>query len=426
VLSQPRVAVLLSAAGIVLLALVGASAPNNYTLREPVALFRLPAMPGIAATIMMYGAILLSSAGLVGMLRARGLGWSPSPRRLMCAGAAAVLVVADLTPVGSSDMASYAAYGRIAALGGDPYVTTPAQLGGSYARMVSAAWVHSPSVYGPVATWWQEAAASIGGPRPWLTIWLLMLANAAVFLASGYLLIRAADDPVRAGLMWVANPILIVVLGAGGHLDTLVAGVVVCAVALARRAVRGRHDVFVGLLVGLACGIKISAALLGAGLVWPLLCAGAWRRVVLQLGSAAVLLALLYSGYGLHALAPLSAASHLVSTPSLWKAFDYVAPKLIGTRASGIATTVLWPVLMLVLAWVLRRRMPPHTLPLIAVPFALAFAWILVTPWSMPWYTGIVWALASLVVQGSLDRCLIGVTAVLTLFHNTGGHGWTW
>ena len=33
--------------------------------------------------------------------------------------------MACLTPVGSSDTASYAAYGRIAALGGNPYVTNP-------------------------------------------------------------------------------------------------------------------------------------------------------------------------------------------------------------------------------------------------------------------------------------------------------------
>ena len=41
----------------------------------------------------------------------------------MAAGAVAVLV--NITPVGSADIGSYAAYGRIAALGQDPYASRP-------------------------------------------------------------------------------------------------------------------------------------------------------------------------------------------------------------------------------------------------------------------------------------------------------------
>ncbi|MDF3291606.1 hypothetical protein [Streptomyces silvisoli] len=428
-MSHPRVAVGLSAAGIGLLVLVGASAPNENTLKAPVSPFRLPAITGAVSAVMTCVAIVLSTAGLVGMLRAHDRGWSPSPRRLMCVGAGAALVVANLTPVGSSDMASYAAYGRIAALGGDPYVVSPAQLGDGYVGLVSTTWLHTPSVYGPVATWWQEAAAWIGGHRQWLTIWLLMLANAVVFIGSGYLLIRTAEDRVRAGLMWVANPVLIVVLAAGGHLDTIVAGVTVCAVAVARRAMRtGRasHDVCVGLLVGLACGIKISAALLGVGLIWPLLRTGAWIRAAWQVGAAAATLVLLYACYGLHALGPLTAASHLVSAPSLWQGFNHVGSMVVGRQASATATTVLWPMLMLVLAPALHRHIPPASAPVVAVPLALSLAWILAAPWSMPWYTGIAWALAAMAVQGPADWLLIAATSTLTLFHNSGGHGWTW
>lgn len=416
----------MSAAGIALFALVGASAPNHNTLRAPIPWFRLPAMSGTFSEALTSAAIVLSCLGTLGMLDAHRRGWRPAARRVFGAGAIAVLVVANLTPVGSSDTASYAAYGRIAALGGDPYVTIPAHLGGAYTHLVSEAWRNTPSVYGPVATWWQAGAAFVGDDRPWLTIWALMLANAAAFAATGHLLMRTAGDPVRAGLLWIANPLLIGVLVAGGHLDTLVAGLAVCAVHLARRATRWHHDLAVGGLVGLACGVKISAALLGVGLVWPLLRSGTWRSAVRQAGVAALVLAALYGFYGPHALAPLTAASQLVSTPSLWAVFDHFGGALLGPRATATAVSVLWPVLMLALAWVVGRRVPQGTPAVVAVPFALAFAWVLTAPWSMPWYTALACALTVLSRQGRLTAYLTVTTAVLALFHNSGGHGWTW
>lgn len=234
--TRPGVAVTMSVTGMVLLILVGAGAPNNNTLRLPLPIPPQALMPDLAATLATFASITLSSLGTMGMLGAHRRGWSPSPRKLFGLGALAVAVVVNLTPVGSSDTASYAAYGRISALGGDPYTTTPAQLGGTYAHWVGNAWLNSPSVYGPAATWLQTTAAQIGGHRPWLTIWLFMLANGAVFLTAGYVLLRMAPDPVRAALIWVANPVLIVELVAGGHLDTLVAALAVGAIAVAGQA----------------------------------------------------------------------------------------------------------------------------------------------------------------------------------------------
>ncbi|MGV9351394.1 hypothetical protein ACWDSD_43140 [Streptomyces spiralis] len=422
---RPRSAVAMSAAGVTLFALVGASAPNHNTLTVPITWLALPAMSDALSQTVTTAAVVLSCLGTLGMLNARRHGWSPDPRVLFRSGALAVLVVADLTPVGSSDTASYAAYGRIAALGGDPYLTSPAQLGAPYADLVAVAWHDTPSVYGPVATWWQAAAAFVGGERPWLTIWVLMLAGAGVFLVTGRLLIRTADDPVRAGLLWVANPLLIGVLVAGGHLDTIVASLTVCAMHFARRTPCLRHDLIIGGLVGLACCVKISAALLGVALAWPLLRAGAWRRAVLQTSVATLTVVLLYSVYGLHALEPLSAASQMVSSPSLWTVFERLGSELLGPGATETVIRLLWPPLMLALAWALHRRTPADCPPVVAVPFALAFAWVLTAPWSMPWYAALAWAPAALSPQGRLTGYLVATTAVLALVHNSGGHGWT-
>ncbi|MFE9450205.1 glycosyltransferase 87 family protein [Streptomyces sp. NPDC006739] len=420
----PYASVWMAAAGVFLFGLVGASAPNHNTLRAAVTWLRLPAMSGTVSQVATSVAIVLSCAGTLGMLNAQGRGWRPDPRTLFRAGAFAVLLVADLTPIGSSDTASYAAYGRIAALGGDPYVTTPAQLGGAYAHLVSDAWRDTPSVYGPVGTWWQAAAAFVGGGQPWLTIWALMLVNAAVFLATGYLLMRTADDPVRAALLWSANPLLIGVLAGGGHLDTVIAALAVAAVHVARRASGWREDLLVGALVGLACGVKISAALVGVGVVWPLLCRGLWQRAFRVAGTAALTLAVLYGGYGLHALDPLTEAAHMVSRPSLWAVFEQVAADLAGLGTAATAVGVLWPVLMLGLALVVHRYLPAEAPAAVTVPFALAFAWILTAPWSMPWYAALPCALAALFRHVRLTQALLAATAVLALLNNGGGHGW--
>ena len=153
-LSKPKTAVSLAVAGTVLLCLVGASAPNVNTLLIRLPLSRLPGWPAWVTCPLTVCAVLLDALGLVGMLRARRQGWAPNPRRLYGAGAVAVLVLVGLTPVGSSDPASYAAYGRMAALGFDPYATTPhdALQGTEYYRLIGPSWQHTPSVYGPVAT----------------------------------------------------------------------------------------------------------------------------------------------------------------------------------------------------------------------------------------------------------------------------------
>ncbi|GGO95571.1 hypothetical protein [Wenjunlia tyrosinilytica] len=425
-LTRPRVAVRLSVGGTGLLALTAACAPNNHTLDVRLPLSLPFPMPGLVSTLLTFSALVLSGLGLAGMLGAAKRGWSPSPRTLRRAGVAAVAVFVGLTPVGSADMASYAAYGRIAAMGADPYVSTPADLGGAYASLVSDVWVHTPSVYGPMATWAQAGAALIGGVHPWVTIWILMIANGAVFLAVGQLLLRTCEDKVRAGLLWVANPILIGQLVAGGHLDTYMAALAVCAVHQLRRGTRLRHDVFAGVLIGLACGFKVSAVLLGAGLAWPVLRDnGPWRVVRLAL-TAALTLVGLYGAYGLHALAPLSAASGLVSDLSPWGVLRSLGGTVVGPAVVAAVISALWPVLMLAMTPVIRRRVLREPADTVTGPLVLNCAWLLVAPWTMPWYTAMAWALAARLPRNPLVPWLTVATVSLALLHNSGGHGWTW
>src|SRR5215471_5829929 len=377
-LARPLPAVTLSALGLGGVAFVGlcATAPRPSVATPPVLLpltslardIGAPHLPDILANLVMYASIGLCCLGLAMMLWANSRGWSPSPRKVFWTAAGAIAVLVNITPVGSSDAASYAAYGRIAALGYDPYTFTPSMLPGGkhnpYTMLVSPMWQHTPSVYGPVATWTHLLAAEVGGARPWATIWVLMIMIGAAFLAAGYVLLRTAANPVRAVLLWVANPLLIAELVIGGHMDAFVALFGIVAIVLSRRVTSVWHDLVVGLLVGVAGGIKVNAAFVALGIAIPLMHDRSWARLA-RIGSIAALttLAVYYFSYGFGALRPLGKASTLVISPTVWRAVEGI----FGT--GHLVTTVIgftWPPLMLALAWYLYNRLSPDVPTVVA------------------------------------------------------------
>jgi hypothetical protein len=372
----------------------------------------------------MYASIGLCGLGLAMMLWANSRGWSPNPRKVFWTAAGAIAILVNITPVGSSDAASYAAYGRIAALGYDPYTFTPSMLPGGkhnpYTMLVSPMWQGTPSVYGPVATWTHLLAAQIGGARPWATIWVLMIMIGAAFLAAGYVLLRTAADPVRAVLLWVANPLLIAELVIGGHLDVFIALFAIAAIVLSRRCTTVWHDLVVGVLVGVAGGIKVNAIFVALGIAIPLLHDRAWARLA-RIGSIAALttLGIYYFSYGFGALRPLGKASTLVISPTVWRGVE----EIFGT--GHLVTTMIgfaWPPLMLALAWYLYNRLSPDVPTVVAATCALIFAWVLVAPWSLPWYASIAWVTLALLPRNSLTRWLTIATCTLALLHFNGGH----
>jgi hypothetical protein len=427
-LSDPKVAVAVSASGLLLGMLLGATAPNAETLPIKLPLsYLLPSLSHqhVIASLILYASDILACLGLAGMLWAHSQGWRPNPRHLLLISSAIVAVMVCLTPVGSSDTASYAAYGRIAAQGGNPYTTNPvAWLGwhSPYTEAVGTMWKQQSSVYGPFATVIQSFAASIGGPHVATTVWVLMILNGAVFIGVGYLLLKTSDDPVRATLFWTANPVLIQQLVSGGHLDTFVAAAAICAIQVARRAPDVLGDVLVGVLIGLACGIKIYAVLIGLGLALPLLWRREWMRTARIVAVALVTLAIGYSAYGLDALKPLFGGLQLVTLPSPWRVFQLTGQAL-GVDGSTMATIIsfLWPIALVVVAWLIYQRISSDQPREVVAPFALAFAWILVAPWVFAWYTAVAWAALTQVPRNRMTRWLAIVTVLLALCLSSGG-----
>ena len=427
-LSDPKVAIALSGVGLLLGMLVGAMAPNTETLPHPIVLPLSRLLPSllnypVLASVMLYTGDVLACLGLAGMLWAHSQGWRPDPRRLLLASAGIVAVMVSLTPVGSSDTASYAAYGRIAALGGNPYTKSPEQylgLSSPYTTAVGAIWKKTPSVYGPVATVIQRFAATIGGANASTTIWILMILNGIVFIGVGLLLLKTSDDPIRATLFWTANPVLIQQLVSGGHLDTFVAAAAICSIQVARRVSGMWGDVLIGVLIGLACGVKINAVLIGIGLAWPLLRRHEWMRTARIALVALGTVALEYSFYGVSALKPLFAASKLVTLPSPWW-FVHEIGDVVSKGATATLIGILWPIAMIVVAGLIYRRISSDQPREVVAPFALTFAWIVVAPWVFAWYTAIAWVALTQVPRNRMTRWLTIVTVLLALWHSSGG-----
>lgn len=429
-LANPKVAISVSGVGLLLGMLVGATAPNTETLPLKLPLsFLLPSLQNdnVLAMVMLYSGDVLACLGLAGMLWAHSQGWRPNPKHLLAVSAVIVAVMVSLTPVGSSDTASYAAYGRLAVLGGNPYSTTPEAFLGplnQYTVAVGSIWKTQPSVYGPVATLIQSFAALIGGPNVAITIWILMILNGVVFVAVGWLLLKTSDDPIRATLFWAANPVILQQLVSGGHLDTFVAAAAICSIQVARRVSGKWGDVLIGVLIGLACDVKINAVLIGVGLAWPLLRRHEWMRTARIATVSLITVAVAYSFYGISAMTPLFGGLKLVGMPSMWRMFQMVASGLgVDKGATTTVISVLWPVAMFVVAWFIYRRISEDQPREVVAPFALTFAWILVAPWVFAWYTAIAWVTLTQVPRNRMTRWLTIVTVVLAMWLSNGGHG---
>jgi hypothetical protein len=471
-------------------------------------------LPPAAAVGLAAAALAAGTAGLGLCLHAVRRGWTVSPRAVLAAGLTAAAAITLAPPFGSSDQLSYAAYGRMVVTGHDPYLTTPAmlaRLGDPVARAVQD-WRGSPSVYGSLATGGQTLASWIGGDSARLTVFVLSLLGLAAFAGTGlllHLLTRGnRERQLRAGLLWTLNPLLLQVLVAGAHVDSqaivfAVAAIAVFALGLPKtwgrgglaagraplRSPAGPHGgasagpyrdapagppplrwlgmaAAAGALAGLATAVKLSFALVAAGLVaaallawWPPPAStgrpGRWRPLALAAGGVTagfvVTAAAALLPWGPQSVDPALRAGSYVSIGSPWRAVRSVLRPLVGeghadslVRAGAI---VLAAALLALLARPLRglavavtgapatgdpaTRDPatrdsvmgdPATRdlamgdPAWAVPvtgaqltvlagascFVFGFAWLAAWPYVLPWYDGLGWALLALLPWASL------------------------
>ncbi|MDQ2816204.1 MAG: glycosyltransferase 87 family protein, partial [Actinomycetota bacterium] len=395
------------------------------------------------ATIALWAAAVAGWGGVIAGLAAVARGWLPPVRLLLTGALVAVAALTVLPPAGSTDLISYAIDGRIVVTGHSPYVMTPGELrrtGDPIARLAPPTWVNTPSVYGPLATAEEWAAAELGGTSAaritfWLKLW-----NALAFAAVAVILDRLLrSDPARrarAHLLWTVNPLMLWAMIAGGHIDGVATALGFCGLLVLRE--RGPGEVgsgvrafTAGLLVGAATACKVTFGLFGIGVVW------ASRRSPLALtGALAGLLVALVPGYaivGWPAVRALTARTQGATWDNfyqfIYRPFGYAASANSAPPGLTVAAVLVAAGLAALTLWRLPAPEDFVDLPAVRPALALSLAWLFAWPFQRPWYDVMVICLIALYPASRLDgivltRLLAGTTVYILARDQTLSPHW--
>ena len=254
-------------------ALAGAAAPG-----EAWRLWTVPAIP-VTPSVDLVPALIAYYGGLIILVRA----WLLLRRHHLTNGPIPVLAVAAVVvvwaipllvgpPLGSRDVYAYAAQGRLAEQGLDPYTDGPDELGADdpVLAAVDPLYRDAPTPYGPVFVSLSSGVSTLTGDRVVAAVFafrfLAVLGLVAAAVAVHDLARGSGRDPVDALILAVANPLVLFHLISGAHNEAVMLGFLVAGVALARRP-RFLH---LGIaLCAFAAAIKLPAILAVAFLGWP-------------------------------------------------------------------------------------------------------------------------------------------------------------
>ncbi|WP_432509124.1 hypothetical protein [Kineococcus auxinigenes] len=408
-----------AAAALALLAWLAVAVAGPSAAVPPLGDGALPVDLGLRPSSALVSALLAVSVLSGGVAVLTGLaaaarGWRP--RGLLLLAAAGAAATALVPPAGSADHLSYAAYGRIAALGADPYVEAPDAFAGGADPVASAVrdpWRSTTSVYGPVVTALHALASLAGGDSVRATVWcwqLLLLAAWAAAAAGLHAALREDEAlRARAHVLWTANPLLLTVGLGGAHADVLAGAAAVGVLLLAPR-----RPFAAGLVLAVAVGTKLPYGAVGGGLLvawWAARRAGGpgapgtgW--LLRGLAGALLLLVPAHLWAGAHAYDQTRTASRYVSLATVWRPLvDAGVP-----RGALLPGTLLLMVLLAVLWWPLLVHRPagpwgPAQLRRCAAGAGalLALGYLLAAPYELPWYDLLLWgplALAATVPAG--------------------------
>jgi hypothetical protein len=403
-------------------------------------------LSSVLVTAVLWTAYLLGALAVgLGLWRGKGSGQSRSsgrPRVNPWVWPVALGALALLTaPIGSADHINYAAYGRIAAQGGDPYLVAPSTWAGGLDPVTSAVeppWRLTPSVYGPFATALQTLSSLVGRDNLRQTVWVWQLLIVVAWLAVRFLLRRAAVDDVAQGrvdLLWTANPVVFGVAVLGAHVDLIASALALAAVFLA-----ARRPWIAGLVLGATVSTKITFGIVALAILWS------WRSLArkdlvrnvgaLFVSSLAVFVSL-HLWAGPHVFDQLRKASKGVSLATVWRPVVNLLSAVMPLDAARTVVSVASAVAVIVLAWVLSHlvRSRPATArnrstgPISATQqtqagmtatFVLATAYALVTPYALPWYDTLTWATLPLILATALDWILLAQLTVMAMAYVPG------
>ena len=416
----------ISLAAMVLIGLAGPSAavPGFRSAAPWPPYFGHLSLSPVLVAFASWAAVLVGGAGVGAGLVAVGRGWRPRPRNVIIGAILAVVALALVPPIGSTDMLDYAIYGRIAALGHSPYVMTPFRLkamGDPVGAVAPIPWQHDPSVYGPLATVTEKVASLLGGASVARTLLWLKIWNALAFLGIAIALDRLLrSDPrrrMRAHLLWSVNPLMLLAVMTGGHIDGLAAAFGLLGLLAFWRAAPGqptagqptvrrapgvglRWAVVAGVLVGASVAVKAPFALFAVGLAWA-----GWRSVRTLAAAALGLAVVLVPSYllaGKQAL--LAVVNRGAAGVDLYQPWQLLY-RTLNWHDPSHRIDVLAVIAAVALAVLLLRRMPegPPGLPAIRVTLALSLAWLVTSPQQRPWFDAMIFPLLAVMPATQLD-----------------------
>ena len=378
-------------------------------------------IPISVVTVALWLAALAGAGGVAAGLVAVRRGWRVDPRLLVGGGLASVAILAVLPPAGSTDILDYATFGHIVTLGHTPYVWAPYHLRighSTFGDQIPVEWARHVTLYGPLATFEQFLAATLGGSSLagivfWLKLWNAM-AFATVSLVADRLLRRDPAARLRAHLLWTANPLLLWGLIAAGHIDMIAAGagligLLILGTSRDTAELPVTKAVIAGLFIGAAADIKIPYIIFSIAAAWAL------RRAVrpLLVTTAATLAVLVptYLWYGPPAIQAVLDRTTKVSADNFYQLVSSPAGVVFRDLLEFSVGFVL--ILAALLCWRLPHAMSPT--PALRPALALSCAWLFVWPYQLPWYDAMIICLLLFYPASRLDWIVLGRLTVSTI-----------
>jgi hypothetical protein len=385
-------------------------------------------LPDALVTLAVWAAAVLGGCGVVAGLAAVSRGARFPAWLLIGAALAAVAALTVLPPAGSTDTVSYATYGRMALLGHNPYLMTPEQLkhtGDPIGQLANLTWRRHPSLYGPLATAEQWAAARLGGTSAvrivlWLKLWNA-IAFTGVMLGLDRLLRADPARRARAHLLWSVNPLMLWALIAGGHLDVLAAAAALLGLTTLRApgpgaagpgagrggvgpaGVRPAAALAAGMLIGVAADFMLTYLLLGLALAWAL------RRSALALaaGLAGIGATLLpaYAWIGTPIFRSLAKRQGKVSADTFYQLISDTYRHTLPPAVS-LVVGLAFVALAVLLLWRLPDAVPG--LPAIMPALAIGVAWLFIWYYQLPWYDTMAVGVLAVYPASRLDWVVTG------------------
>jgi alpha-1,6-mannosyltransferase len=387
-------------------------------------------------SIVIWVAIILGALGLWAGLRAMADGWRPKYKKIFVLGTVLSLLTSLVPPMTSADVLMYAAYGRLQAIGRDPYEITAAEVFRSQfdpvLRWTERPWQDTPSVYGPITSWTQLVANKLGGENMHdIVFWLQVFSVVPFILACAGAVMLAHGDPRRQGraaLLTIANPLLIWAVVAGAHNEPLAVMFAVAGLLFMRK-----NPFVAGLGIGLAGCAKVSIGLWGLAMLW------AYRRepkkALLLCFGTAVPMGLAYVLWQPTAFFQALRNGGYVSVGSwanpLYRLLDVF---MTGFHAKAIVGVISY-IGLIIIGWMLYRVVPwtpapglekgadmqrdPLTIAL-RTALVLSVAWLITSMYTLSWYDLLAWIPLAVLAANKLDKIMVIRGAALSLAYVPG------